>query len=38
MDVQQGIVERYAGDGGYLDRLATAIADWAGSLRRGNPG
>jgi nicotinamidase-related amidase len=25
MDVQQGIVERYARDGGYLDRLATAI-------------
>jgi hypothetical protein len=22
MDVQQGIVERYAHDGGYLDRLA----------------
>ena len=26
MDVQQGIVERSARDGGYLDRLATAIA------------
>jgi nicotinamidase-related amidase len=26
MDVQQGIVERYAHDGSYLDRLATAIA------------
>ena len=26
MDVQQGIVERFASDGGYLDRLATAIA------------
>ena len=27
MDVQQGIVDRFAGhDGGYLDRLATAIA------------
>jgi nicotinamidase-related amidase len=26
MDVQQGIVERYARDGDYLDRLATAIA------------
>ena len=26
MDVQQGTVERYARDGGYLDRLATAIA------------
>jgi nicotinamidase-related amidase len=26
MDVQQGIVERFARDGGYLDRLATAIA------------
>lgn len=26
MDVQQGIVERYGHDGGYLDRLATAIA------------
>jgi nicotinamidase-related amidase len=25
MDVQQGIVERFAHDGGYLDRLATAI-------------
>jgi nicotinamidase-related amidase len=26
MDVQQGIVERFPGDGSYLDRLATAIA------------
>jgi nicotinamidase-related amidase len=26
MDVQQGIVERFASDAGYLDRLATAIA------------
>ena len=26
MDVQQGIVDRFAGDDGYLDRLATAIA------------
>ena len=26
MDVQQGIVERFASDVGYLDRLATAIA------------
>ena len=26
MDVQQGIVERFARDDGYLDRLATAIA------------
>ena len=26
MDVQQGIVERFAGDDGYLDRLATATA------------
>ena len=26
MDVQQGIVERFARDGGYLDRLAMAIA------------
>jgi nicotinamidase-related amidase len=26
MDVQRGIVERYDHDGGYLDRLATAIA------------
>ncbi len=26
MDVQQGIVERYAGDAGYLARLATALA------------
>jgi nicotinamidase-related amidase len=27
MDMQQGIVDRFAGhDGGYLDRLATAIA------------
>ena len=26
MDVQQGIVERFARDGAYLDRLATAIA------------
>jgi nicotinamidase-related amidase len=26
MDVQQGIVERFAGDGAYLDRLALAIA------------
>ncbi len=26
MDVQQGIVQRFARDGGYLDRLATAIA------------
>jgi nicotinamidase-related amidase len=26
MDVQQGIVERFAGDDGYLPRLATAIA------------
>jgi nicotinamidase-related amidase len=26
MDVQQGIVERFAGDAGYLDRLAAAIA------------
>ena len=26
MDVQQGIVERFAHDGGYLDRLASAIA------------
>lgn len=26
MDVQQGIVERFAGDDGYLDRLAAAIA------------
>src|SRR5215472_17788193 len=26
MDVQQGIVERFAGDDGYLGRLATAIA------------
>jgi nicotinamidase-related amidase len=25
MDVQQGIVDRFAGDDGYLDRLATAI-------------
>ena len=25
MDVQQGIVERFAGDDGYLDRLGTAI-------------
>ena len=25
MDVQQGIVDRFAGDPGYLDRLATAI-------------
>ncbi len=25
MDVQQGIVARFAGDDGYLDRLATAI-------------
>jgi nicotinamidase-related amidase len=26
MDVQQDIIERYAGDAGYLERLATAIA------------
>jgi nicotinamidase-related amidase len=26
MDVQQGIVDRFARDGGYLDRLAAAIA------------
>ena len=26
MDVQQGIVERFAGDDGYLERLAAAIA------------
>ena len=26
MDVQQGIVERYSHDVGYLDRLAAAIA------------
>ena len=26
MDVQQGIVDRFAGDDGYLDRLTTAIA------------
>jgi hypothetical protein len=26
MDVQPGIVERFARDAGYLDRLATAIA------------
>jgi nicotinamidase-related amidase len=26
MDVQQGIVERFASDVGYLDRLATATA------------
>jgi nicotinamidase-related amidase len=26
MDVQQDIIERYADDGGYLERLATAIA------------
>jgi len=26
MDVQQGIVDRFADDGSYLDRLATAIA------------
>jgi nicotinamidase-related amidase len=26
MDVQQGIVERFGGEGSYLDRLATAIA------------
>jgi nicotinamidase-related amidase len=26
MDVQQGIVERFAGDDGCLDRLATATA------------
>ncbi len=26
MDVQQGIAERFAHDGGYLDQLATAIA------------
>ena len=25
MDVQQGIVERFAGDEGYLPRLATAV-------------
>jgi nicotinamidase-related amidase len=26
MDVQQGIVDRFAGDDGYLERLAGAIA------------
>jgi hypothetical protein len=26
MDVQQSIVDRFAADDGYLDRLATAIA------------
>ena len=41
MDVQQGIVARFAGDGdGYLGRLATAIevtsvAEWAAGLRHG---
>ena len=36
MDVQQGIVDRFAGhDGGYLERLATAIAAACGA---GEPG
>ena len=26
MDVQQGIVDRFAGDDGYLSRLAAAVA------------
>ena len=31
MDVQQGIVDRFASDDGYLNRLATT-ADWIASL------
>ena len=31
MDVQQGIVDRFAGDDGYLDRLASVIADARGA-------
>jgi nicotinamidase-related amidase len=31
MDVQQGIVERFASDGGYLKRLATAITGARGA-------
>ena len=31
MDVQQGIVDRFAGDGGYLPRLAAAVEAARGS-------
>ena len=41
MDVQQGIVERFGGEEGYLPRLAAAdvvrIADWTAGLQAARP-
>ena len=36
MDVQQGIVDRFAGDEGYLPRLAAAVEAARGAGRQGH--